>query len=659
MTKSLVVTRCDENAKALADVTHPILEDYAKMWKADFKVLDHKEKWMTDYEMCHYRILKVGELLDEYDRIVVIDSDVVIMPGCPDPFKTVDPEKIGSIYEDVGSRLNNRRITIENIQAVYGDIGWKEGYINTGVFVVSKKHKPIFQRIDGQLWTGFGYDDALIGWNIHKLGFEVQELPFQWNHMSMFSEPWNNNANRFDSYIIHYAGAANFPDDPTDRKKGSNDLASRIELINNDIGRITAGLCVFRETHLTEKQGLGSFVWTAIFGVQNREIILKVHRTARGLEREVQAFQHNIPYLVDYMGVCEDPNVGKFIMMEKLHDLPEVISEDLMKEIATKTLIALRQLWKHGVPWICRLDHIMLDKDDKVKLIDFNDDPYFKIPFYGYEGKEAIIMEGTCDSKGLYKDRYNYPLSGWIAIMDYLCEKNDLTVYGIVDDAEFAMIEYEYQALENVHQPIFFDEYKDILRRESEKDDPNYGKLVKPNRKCQDRTDIIGTNLRQTHIPTTNDRQTWLDIGCNVGYFCFHFSQWYLAEGIDSDEKKIEFATMLAEKERSDAVFKTAEVDWKYVDVMPCYDIISALSTLHVKLVEDKDSYKFWQLFTAISQKVNNTLFFEFPPHAYGVLMVTDTKHFIEMVKTCGKFKKVTQIGVSDAGRPVLKCVKS
>ncbi|KKL05741.1 hypothetical protein LCGC14_2602980, partial [marine sediment metagenome] len=106
------------------------------------------------------------------------------------------------------------------------------------------------------------------------------------------------------------------------------------------------------------------------------------------------------------------------------------------------------------------------------------------------------------------------------------------------------------------------------------------------------------------------------------------------------------------------AVFKTAEINLEYVKAMPSYDVISALSTLHLKLVEDRDSYKFWCLFAAISEKVNNTLFFEFPPHAYKVLMVNDTQHLIRMIKADGKFKEVTQIGVSDASRPVLKCVK-
>lgn len=653
--KRLVVTRADSNCERLIAITHPTIKCYAERWKADFMVLDHKEEWMTDYELAHYRILKVGKLLEQYERILIIDSDIVIMPECPNPFEMVDPEKIGSIYEDVGSRQDHRRQVIKDIQAKHGDVGWKEGYINTGVFVVSKKHKNIFRKIQGSgvghLWTGFGYDDALIGYNIHTEGFEIQELPFQWNHMSLFSEPWNNSANRFNSYIIHYAGAANFPDDQSGRLKGSN-LESRCRLITSDTDRIVEGLSGFTVTGPTPKQGLGSTTYNALIGVNEKEIVVKHHKTPDGLERECRAFDGlDIPYIVDCYGVSEGADGNRYMMLQKLRDLQDVIDQPLMSKIATCSLIALRQLYKHDIPWICKLDHIMLNNAGEPRLIDFNDEECPAIPFYGKEGKEAIIMEGECAPNGQYKQRYTYPRSGWLAVMKYLCEKNSLP-FDCLSDAENAMIAYEYQALENVHQPIYHYPYSSILRRETEKDDPKYGKLVKPNRDCIDRSNIILKNI------LIEEGQTWLDIGCNVGWFCFHFQQWYKMTGVDSDKDKIEFATMLAQGNSSSAKFEASEINLEYVENMPSYDIISALSILHLKLVEDKDKVAFWELFKAVSEKVNDILFLEFPPHAYKLLSLYNTREFIMKVVNNGKFKEVTQIGVSDAGRPVLKCVK-
>ena len=99
-------------------------------------------------------------------------------------------DKIGSIYEDVGSREAMRQGVIMSIQERFGDVNWEEGYINTGFFVVSKSiqissRESINDQHYGQV---LDFDDALLGYNIHKFGHEVHELSFQFNHMSMFSE---------------------------------------------------------------------------------------------------------------------------------------------------------------------------------------------------------------------------------------------------------------------------------------------------------------------------------------------------------------------------------------------------------------------------------------------------------------------------------------
>ena len=203
---NLVVTRADSKIKEMTDLTHPIIKKFADEWGADFSVLSHDPPFLTDDKLPHYRILKVKELLDTYDRVVVIDSDVVINKNCPNLFEVVPKEKIGVIYEDKGSRRPARHKVIKDIQKKFGDIGWKENYINDGVIVISREHRIIFEPINQQYWTGWGSDDGHFGYQINKHKIPVHELSFRFNHMSMFSEPWNNRADRRKSYILHYAG---------------------------------------------------------------------------------------------------------------------------------------------------------------------------------------------------------------------------------------------------------------------------------------------------------------------------------------------------------------------------------------------------------------------------------------------------------------------
>jgi len=215
--KLLVTTRCDDRIKHISDISHPIIKEYASRIGADFMIMDHEPPSDSGDNRPHYRILKHYDLHDSYDRILHLDTDTLLSPKCPNLFDVVPYDKIGTIYEDKGSRRVPRLNTILEALRKFGFIGWYGGYINTGVILSSKCHKDIFQSIDGEYWTGFGSDDVLLGYQINKLGHQVHELPFQFNHMTMFSHPWNNNANRFDSHIIHYAGRGTFEEGPTNK----------------------------------------------------------------------------------------------------------------------------------------------------------------------------------------------------------------------------------------------------------------------------------------------------------------------------------------------------------------------------------------------------------------------------------------------------------
>ena len=228
--KLLMVTRTDVGEIDYLPYTLPILKRYAKEWGADFKILD------KSHGPVFQRILSLHELLDEYDRIFHIDADIVITKTCPNIFDIVPDNMIGLVFEDKGSRLKNRRRRIRQIKEVYGDNeNWSTGYFNAGVLVVSRIHKEIFTRINGKFWgedfgtKAMGAEQTHIGYQIMKQGHKCIDLGYQWNHMSMFSESWNGRPSRFDSYIIHYAGKAEFPN------KGGR---SRTGLIKDDARKI-------------------------------------------------------------------------------------------------------------------------------------------------------------------------------------------------------------------------------------------------------------------------------------------------------------------------------------------------------------------------------------------------------------------------------------
>lgn len=224
--KYLVTVRADEGIKGYTEITLPLIEKKAKEWGADFKLLTKDSTCPSDGRF-HFRILELYNLLDEYDRILNLDADILITDKCPNPFEVIDEDKIGTNLEDKGSRRGARHNTMRQVQAQWGNIGWTEGYINTGFFMVSKMHKPIFEDL-GKFWTGFGFDDVQLGYQIKKNGFKFQPLDYTWNHMIMYNEPWNGSPNRFESKIIHYAGRGIF----------EGGVRTKIEQIKKDYARI-------------------------------------------------------------------------------------------------------------------------------------------------------------------------------------------------------------------------------------------------------------------------------------------------------------------------------------------------------------------------------------------------------------------------------------
>lgn len=228
--KKLIVTRADKNIKEMTDLTHPFIKEYAEKCGADFKVLDHDtgKEYPHPY---HYRIMKIGELLNDYDRILNIDSDCLIMPHAVDIFNFAPLGVCCTVFEDVGSRKDMRRELIQRSQEVFEDVGWKEGYINCGFILFDKCHQDIFgpyeNKYRGQdiYWGGFGYPDIHLGFKLREKGHEVLELQHYWNHMTMFSEDWNGCADRFKSFVIHYAGQGIFDEG----------VESRLEQIKKDI----------------------------------------------------------------------------------------------------------------------------------------------------------------------------------------------------------------------------------------------------------------------------------------------------------------------------------------------------------------------------------------------------------------------------------------
>lgn len=384
-----------------------------------------------------------------------------------------------------------------------------------------------------------------------------------------------------------------------------------------------------------EKQG-GSDTTLYSANYNNQDVIVKVENKNANPERYDQSLTmlertfHATPHIVHFFGYGYDWKGGKrFIVLERLYDLPKLITMSQMQEYVDIILDTSYLLYQHGLNWVAAKKHVLVNKAGVLKLIDFNDDNEKEESFFHRK-------EPSYDSLNLIESLFN-----------------DYNISSIVlDNAIVSFFERRYQKLKDVHQPVYFPKFNHFLRTESEENDPNYGKLVPPNRKCTDRAEMLNRVNFQS--------KTYLDIGCNVGFFCFYAIDRGAKRvvGLDRDQEKIDFNRTLCDYVSSPVKFSYADVTPEYVKKMESYDVISLFSILHLYFTQHKVSFEYWKrLVTGICKKVNDVLIIETSPVIFQYLPnISNWEEFRNMVKGWGNFSSVEEIGVSDTNshRPVL-----
>ncbi|MBQ4879078.1 glycosyltransferase family 8 protein [Pseudoalteromonas luteoviolacea] len=152
--------------------------------------------------------LRIGELLNEYDRVLYVDSDIIIRPDARDIFELY--QELDTTYWLNEGLLKDRQADISLICDKLGPVEWatESGmptYYNAGVILTSKEAGlfSITNLEDLQLLCNevSFYEQSYFNYCLHKYGFKHQRIDKAFNHMDMFG-----NGSYLDADFIHYAG---------------------------------------------------------------------------------------------------------------------------------------------------------------------------------------------------------------------------------------------------------------------------------------------------------------------------------------------------------------------------------------------------------------------------------------------------------------------
>lgn len=199
--KAIVSGAFGERYLKMAEVTYPTMASYAKSVGADFVPLKERR---YPQATAHWEKLQLHGVLEQYDRVIWFDSDVVVRPGAQNLFDMVEEETFGA-WDEAPSKSWDYAEFIDQWSKRTGvPTAYPGIHLNTGVIVFSKLHRPLFEDPPAfptdhhvqMLW-----DQGWINYRLAVLGLRWMNIGHWFNHM--FIAPYGY---RLQSEIVHYCG---------------------------------------------------------------------------------------------------------------------------------------------------------------------------------------------------------------------------------------------------------------------------------------------------------------------------------------------------------------------------------------------------------------------------------------------------------------------
>jgi lipopolysaccharide biosynthesis glycosyltransferase len=185
------------------------MKDYADKCDADYLPLNELK---INHNHIFFEKFYFVDLLNQYDRVLYVDADVLVTPTAKNIFNEFKDENCFYAFaENDHSEMTNKDYCI---QPLLNDCPeWplqengKKQYFNAGVFLVSKPLQKYFlnfrnvPNLPGIYEFG---DQTYLNYLVAKNKIKFKSLPYSFNRMNMGK--FDTEKERYFSDFIHYAG---------------------------------------------------------------------------------------------------------------------------------------------------------------------------------------------------------------------------------------------------------------------------------------------------------------------------------------------------------------------------------------------------------------------------------------------------------------------
>lgn len=384
----------------MSEITHSSIKQYAKKIGADFKCIDKQKISQTTP---HWEKFQIYDLLNKYDRILYIDTDVIIRDDCPDLFEIVPKNRLG-MFNEAPYTDRSKELLID-ICKVYNKTlsQWNGKYYNSGIMIISKQHKYLFKKPEKEVFNF--YEQSYLNMIIALEKPLMYDLPYKFNRMTCIDKLTGEE--RFASYIIHYAGYPN--------------LDWILNLIPQDIKkweRAKGNYCYKRHILINVCGGLGDQISAepAIRFMQKEvypdaDITIKTHFP--------RIFQHFKNITVFEHNKIELKNDIPYYLIDSLPN-PDTITWRIISNILCHTVdYCSIALLRRTLPLKDKQIKLEVNLKDILNLIDI-------VGVKGIKDLENLIVVHP----GKHWNTKTFPIEWWQEIIDGLAKERKVCIIG-------------------------------------------------------------------------------------------------------------------------------------------------------------------------------------------------------------------------------------
>jgi lipopolysaccharide biosynthesis glycosyltransferase len=195
------------------------MQNYARRVGADFLVVQDRKYASVMYQhtdghdLPAYEKFRIADFLADYERVLYVDSDVLITPAARNIFiEFPDPD---FFYARNEGHLQQPGY-IETLAANGKVTNWARSangvyrYFNSGVMLASRPQRAMFAQFNAEFATSVFQYDRFIDQGYINVLIQLQQMPVQ-DLPPTFNYFLEDKERRFDSDFIHYAGPGFLP----------------------------------------------------------------------------------------------------------------------------------------------------------------------------------------------------------------------------------------------------------------------------------------------------------------------------------------------------------------------------------------------------------------------------------------------------------------